>query len=243
MKIMGYSDKGLKRQKNEDFFGYQIKEDGSILAVLCDGIGGNNAGEVASKCAVDTILEDFSHVDSLGNSDEAIEWIKKEVQRANDKIYQLSCSKKEYFGMGTTLVGVYIHDDLTLVMNAGDSRVYGLFDKLVCLTKDHNLFQELLHSGQVSEKDAKSSNTKHVLTNALGVYNRAKVDIGIVKNQYHELLLCSDGLHDYVSEDIIENILMKDKTINEKVELLIQAALIEGGYDNTTVIIIDKEVA
>ena len=242
MKISGYSDRGLVREKNEDSFGYAVKEDGTILALLCDGIGGNNAGEVASKNAVDIILNEFKKSSDLHHSDVASIWIKKVIQDCNDRLYQIASSKKQYSGMGTTLVGVLIYKDMTLIINVGDSRVYGLFDKLVCLTKDHNLLEELIHSGQISEAEAIHSNRKHILTNALGVYNKVKVDIGLVNNDYDCLLLCSDGLHGYVNESVIADVLKKNKTIDEKVELLIQASLIEGGYDNTTVILIDKEV-
>ena len=242
MKISGYSDRGLVREKNEDSFGYAVKEDGTILALLCDGIGGNNAGEVASKNAVDIILNEFKKSSDLHNSSVASNWITKVIQDCNDRLYQIASSKKQYLGMGTTLVGVLIYKDMTLIINVGDSRVYGLFDKLVCLTKDHNLLEELIHSGQISEAEAISSNRKHILTNALGVYNKVKVDIGLVNNDYDCLLLCSDGLHGYVNENVIYDVLKKNKTIEEKVELLIQASLIEGGYDNTTVVLIDKEV-
>lgn len=242
MKISGYSDRGLVREKNEDSYGYAVKEDGTILALLCDGIGGNNAGEVASKNAVDFILNEFKMSSDLHNSDVASIWIKNVIQDCNDRLYQIASSKKQYLGMGTTLVGVLIYKDMTLIINVGDSRVYGLFDKLVCLTKDHNLLEELIHSGQMSESEAIHSNRKHILTNALGVYNKVKVDIGLVNDDYDCLLLCSDGLHGYVNENVIADVLKKNKTVEEKVELLIQASLIEGGYDNTTVILIDKGV-
>lgn len=243
MKIKGYSDRGLIREKNEDSFGYAVKEDGTILALLCDGIGGNNAGEIASKNAIDFILDMFNKSSDLHNSSDASLWITKVIQDCNDFLYQIASSKKEYFGMGTTLVGTLIYKDMTLIINVGDSRVYGLFDKLVCLTKDHNLLEELIHTGQMSASEAQYSNRKHVLTNALGIYNKVKVDIGLVNDDYDCLLLCSDGLHGYVDESVIADVLKKNKTIDEKVELLIQASLIEGGYDNTTVILIDKEVA
>ena len=242
MKIQGYSDRGLIREKNEDSFGYTIKEDGSILALLCDGIGGNNAGEVASKNAIDIILNEFNKSSDLHNPETATEWIKSTIQYCNDRLYQIASTKKQYHGMGTTLVGAMIYKDMTLIINVGDSRVYGLFDKMVCLTKDHNLVEELLHTGQITEEEALHSNRKHILTNALGVYNKVKVDIGLVNNEYDCLLLCSDGLHGYVDEKVIEDVLKKNKTTNEKVELLIQASLIEGGYDNTTVILIEKGV-
>ena len=242
MKIAGCSDKGYKRSNNEDSFGFKVRHDGAVLALVCDGIGGNNAGDVASKIAVDSFLEDFENSPKFHDSHAASKWIKKEIQNLNDKIYRIACSKKEYFGMGTTLVGVFICDDYTLIINVGDSRAYGYFDELVCLTKDHNLMEELLESGQIKEGEVVSDSTKHVLTNALGIYNRAKVDIGLVNSDYDAILLCSDGLHGYVKESVIENVLIKDKPVEDKVELLVQAALIEGGYDNTTVVLIEKEV-
>lgn len=240
MKIVGYSDKGLVREKNEDSFGYKKREDGMMLAVLCDGIGGSNAGDVASHCAVMTMLREFEKAEYLTTPQQASEWIKKVIDLCNDAIYKLASSQRKYHGMGTTLVGVLMTGGMTLIMNVGDSRVYGLFDKMVCLTQDHNLFQELLHSGQLSREEIKKQPSKHVLTNALGVYDKAKVDIGLANNDYDCLLLCSDGLHGYVKEDVIKSILIQNKTIEEKAELLIQAALIAGGYDNTTVILIEK---
>lgn len=241
MKIAAYSDKGLVRANNEDSVGYCIKEDGSLLAVVCDGIGGNNAGDVASKCAKDTILADFEAIQSLNDPYEASDWIKKEINHCNDVIYKLACSKKEYYGMGTTLVGVLMTPKMTLILNVGDSRVYGLFDGMVCLTQDHNLFQELVHAGQLTREEMKQEPSKHVLTNALGVYDKARVDIGLANNDYDCLLLCSDGLHGYVKENVIEDVLLQNKSVEEKAKLLIQASYIEGGYDNVSVILIDKE--
>ena len=170
------------------------------------------------------------------------DWIKNEIDHCNDVIYQMASSNKNLYGMGTTLAGVLMNDKMTLIMNVGDSRVYGLFDRMVCLTQDHNLFQELLHAGQLTSEEIKRQPSKHVLTNALGVYDKAKVDIGLANNDYDCLLLCSDGLHGYVDEHIIKNVLIQQKSAEEKASLLVQAALIAGGYDNTSVIVIDKEV-
>lgn len=242
MRIAGLTDKGLVRPNNEDYYGYTFKEDGTLLAVLCDGIGGGNAGDVASKLAVETLLEEFSNSEPLTTPQIASNWIKKEIEYCNDKIYQLASTKKEYFGMGTTLVGVLIGHGMTLIMNIGDSRAYGLFDNMVCLTQDHNLLQELLHSGHLTEEEIQNTTSRHVLTNALGVYNKVKVDIGLVNDDYECLLLCSDGLHGYVKEYVIHDILLQNKSIEEKALLLVQASLIEGGYDNTSVILIEKEV-
>lgn len=242
MKIAGLTDKGLHRSNNEDSFGYTYKEDGSLLAILCDGIGGSNAGDVASKIAVETFLEDFKKSGDLLTPQIARDWIKNEVDYCNDKIYQIACTNKNYFGMGTTLVGVLITNGMTLILNIGDSRVYGMFEEMVCLTQDHNLLQELVHSGQLTEEEVNLSTQRNVLTNALGVYDKAKVDIGLVNENYDCLLLCSDGLHGYVTEYIIQDILLKNKSIEEKNQLFIQAALIEGGYDNVTVVLIEKEV-
>ena len=240
MKIAALTDKGLKRNNNEDYLGYKIKEDGTLLAVVCDGIGGSNAGDVASKCAVETLLSDFEEAPDFHNPYEASDWIKKEVDHCNDVIYQLASSNKNYYGMGTTMVGVLMTSDMTLVMNVGDSRIYGLFDQMVCLTQDHNLFQELLHAGQLSVDEIKQQPSRNVLTNALGVYNKAKVDIGLANNDYEILLLCSDGLHGYVEESVIRSVLRQNKSVDQKAELLIQAASIAGGYDNCSVLLIEK---
>ena len=99
MKIRGYSDRGLIREKNEDSFGYAVKEDGTILALVCDGIGGNNAGEVASKNAVEIIINEFKESHDLHDSTVASEWIKELIQDFNDKLYAISCLKKQYHGM------------------------------------------------------------------------------------------------------------------------------------------------
>ena len=242
MKIAGFSDKGLVRANNEDSYGYKLREDGILLAVVCDGIGGSNAGDVASKCAVDTILKDFDLAPYFETPREASEWIKNEIDHCNDVIYKLASSNRDYYGMGTTLVGVLMNEKMTLIINVGDSRVYGLFDRMVCLTQDHNLFQELLHAGQLTSEEIKKQPSKHVLTNALGVYDKAKVDIGLANNDYDCLLLCSDGLHGYVDEEIIRNVLIQNKSVEEKAALLIQASVIAGGYDNASVIVIEKEV-
>ena len=143
MKIAGLTDKGLHRSNNEDAFGYTFKEDGSLLAILCDGIGGSNAGDVASKIAVDTFLEDFKNSEDLLTPQIARDWIKNEVDYCNDKIYQIACTNKDYFGMGTTLVGVLVSNGMTLILNVGDSRAYGMFEERVCLTQDHNLLQAI----------------------------------------------------------------------------------------------------
>lgn len=241
MKIAGLSDKGLVRPNNEDSFGYKIRKDGKILAVVCDGIGGANAGDVASKCAVETILGDFEQAPLMDTPQEASKWIKNEIDHCNDVIYKMACINKDYKGMGTTLAGVLLSDEMTLIINVGDSRVYGLFDRMVCLTQDHNLFQELLHAGQLTSEEIKQKPSKNVLTNALGVYDKAKVDIGLSNTDYDCLLLCSDGLHGYVEENIIKQVLVQNKSVEEKAELLIQAALLAGGYDNTSVIVIERE--
>lgn len=241
MKIAARCDKGLMRENNEDTVGYFVKEDHTLLAVVCDGIGGSNAGDVASQCAVDTFIEDFKNSEVFVTPKQASEWIKKEMQYCNDKIYKLASSNKKYYGMGTTLVGVLMNNKMTLVFNAGDSRVYGLFERLICLTQDHNLFQELLHAGQLNQEEIKKQPSRHVLTNALGVYDKARVDIGLANPDYDCLLLCSDGLHGYVKEDVMESVLIQNRPLEEKADLLVQAAYLEGGYDNISVILIEKE--
>ena len=142
------------------------------------------------------------------------------------------------------MVGILHCPNATYVFNVGDSRTYGLYeDDFLCLTEDHSYVADLLKRGEVSEEEAKHHPNRNVLTNALGIWDSVKVDINKVKEDYKMLLVCSDGLHGYVSEELIRHIMESDCALQAKVDLLIQAALDAGGYDNVSVILVDKEDA
>ena len=133
-------------------------------------------------------------------------------------------------------------EDNTYIFNAGDSRTYGLYqDDFLCLTEDHSYVADLLKRGEVSEEEAAKHPNRNVLINALGIWNSMRIDINKIKNDWCALLVCSDGLHGYVPEHNIQYVLQSNRNVKDKVDALIKLSLDAGGYDNVSVIVIEKE--
>lgn len=240
MRFYGLSDRGLVREQNQDSFFCSENKNGELMAVVCDGIGGGKAGDVASSLAVQVMEEQFLMKNKASNDAENIEWIEESIQLANDKVYMDSLTSRSKHGMGTTLVGVLKNDCGVYVFHLGDSRVYAYYDELICLTEDHNLAADLIKSGELSEEEALNHPRGKALTNALGIWSKYNVDINKIRKDFTYVMLCSDGLHGFVSEDVISHILL-DQTLSlrNKVKALINAANLSGGYDNTTVVLIE----
>lgn len=241
MRCYGLSDVGLLREVNQDSFFYAFNENKDFLALVCDGIGGGKAGDVASAIAVETFKQRFKNKKTYISDDENRTWILDSVAAANDAIYEDSITSRKKQGMGTTLVGVLISANATFVFHLGDSRLYALYSKLVCLTTDHNLAMDLMKSGEMSEDDAFAHPQGRALTNALGIWSEYKVDISKIEEKYHSILLCSDGLHGFVEEKVIEDILKSSSEIEDKVQQLIESANSVGGYDNVTAVLIEED--
>lgn len=236
----GASDIGLKRSENQDSFMIAVNKSNELLAVVCDGIGGGNAGDVASSLAANYLKEQFEKTSSFQEDSEVKHWITNVVQKANDLIFLQSVKKKSLIGMGTTCVGVLITKKDSYVFNVGDSRVYGLYDDFVCLTEDHSLINALVKSGQITAQQALTHPKRNILTNALGIMNQVRIDVNKIHSEYKKLLVCSDGLHGYVPEKLIENVLKKETAIQEQVYELIELSIEAGGYDNVTIIVLEK---
>lgn len=241
MNYYGLSNIGLVRESNQDSFYSGFNQNDEFMAVVCDGIGGGKAGDVASQLAVKSIEESFMNKPLLENEVDIKNWIIGMIDIANERIYEDSLSSRNKHGMGTTLVGILIANDNTYMFHMGDSRIYGFYDDMICLTEDHNLAADLIKTGELSEEEAMKHPKGKALTNALGIWSKYRVDINKIKKGYRYLLLCSDGLHGYVAESIIEHIVNdRSLTLENKVEELISAALHSGGYDNITVVILDR---
>lgn len=240
VRFYGLSDTGLVRAINQDSFCATYNINNDFLAVVCDGIGGGKAGDVASQLACDVMRDAFLKNPDLNNDDKVRRWLKAAIKKANDIIFMQSSSHRSQNGMGTTMVGVIATNCYTYVFNIGDSRAYGLYDDLIALTEDHNLLNDLIKSNEISPEEAKGHPKRHVLTNALGIWNDVHVDIARIDDDYLMLMLCSDGLHGYVSEKDIKKILLGAKGLKQKTRELIDEALNAGGYDNITVILMDR---
>ncbi len=246
LEIAGRTDTGKVRNQNEDSIGEEV-ELGTV--VLADGMGGYHGGEVASAIAVNTILhhlhENLANLRS-GGIDKATglacESIiaHEAIAEANRAIVRASESQPQYRGMGTTVVlGVFFNNRLT-VAHVGDSRMYLLRNGVLeHLTIDHTLLQELVDKGFYTEKEARESLNKNLVTRALGIEQEVQVDLREVETQPGDIfLLCSDGLCDMISdEDILVTLKTFGANLQETADNLIRLANENGGRDNISVIL------
>ncbi|MFD1901453.1 Stp1/IreP family PP2C-type Ser/Thr phosphatase [Enterococcus termitis] len=239
MEINFQTDVGRRRNTNQDYAGLFENQAGLALAVLADGMGGHQAGDVASQMAVNNLGVRWQE-SLIETSEKAAQWLIKEIQDENELIYQKGQSQPEYLGMGTTIVSAVLLDRSFVLANIGDSRAYLVRnDQLVQLTEDHSLVNELVKSGEITREMAANHPRKNVLTRSLGMPGTVEVDVTNhlwVPNDY--ILLCSDGLTNMVSEEDILAILLSDQPLKDKVSMLIAQANEAGGADNITVLVI-----
>lgn len=235
--IAGLTDTGRSRAHNEDTIGWR---EVLGLVVLADGMGGHNAGEVASRVAVDTVIDIFEQTDPaqrLDLGDLSVE----AVQLANKAIFQRSSDDPDCSGMGTTLVMASFEDGHLTVAHVGDSRLYRFRGgKLELLTTDHSLVQEMVDSGYLTAEEASRSAKKNMITRALGVEADVAVDIQRQESQAGDLfLLCSDGLSDLVPAGEIRDLIDEHHaSLQRSCEALVDRANERGGLDNISVIMV-----
>lgn len=239
MEINFQTDVGQRRNTNQDYAGLFENKMGLALAVLADGMGGHQAGDVASQMAVNNLGKQWQKSE-IKSSEKAIQWLIQEIQSVNEVIYEKGQSKPEYQGMGTTIVTAALLQESLVLANIGDSRAYLVRgNQLVQLTEDHSLVNELVKSGEITKEMAANHPRKNVLTRSLGMPKTVEVDVTNhvwLPNDY--VMLCSDGLTNMVSEAKMLEIIHSDQSLKEKVATLITAANEAGGLDNITVLII-----
>ena len=235
------TDKGLIRSINEDSYTvFTNQGDYPLVFILADGMGGHRMGELASSIAVEYAKERIEPLISKIKSIEDISRNLKEVtEKANIKVFLGSLENPDNKGMGTTLTIAVVYDDTLLVSHVGDCRVYLLRkNSLMRITVDHTLVQELVDSGKIMPAQAAGHPKRHILTRALGVPEYVTADsyaVSLLKND--KVLVCSDGLHGFVQENVIKNILRKENNPAVAAQLLVNKANNSGGEDNITVII------
>jgi serine/threonine protein phosphatase PrpC len=241
------TDPGRVRDHNEDCI--ESRPDLGLF-VLADGMGGYNAGEVASGMATSLISDglqeswDMRQVSRLGRDESkglSERLIKDQIARANSAIYTTSQNNPECAGMGTTLVVTLFYDNFLSVAHIGDSRLYRLRgESMEQVTRDHSLLQEQLDSGLITPEEAKLSQNKNLVTRALGIDPTVEPEIHVYETQPDDTyLLCSDGLSDMVEDEEIRLTLITLKTNpNLTVQQLVQAANDNGGRDNISAMLI-----
>ncbi len=232
------SDIGRHRKDNQDRVDIITKED-QVLAVVCDGMGGHLAGELAAQMVLDSILASFlEHAPFLDNK-QACDWVASAVRGANHLVYADAYVHAEHAGMGTTLVGVLMMPKEMVVFHVGDSRLYTCQEQLTQRTEDHTYVNMLLKSGSISPWQARYHPQRNILVKAVGVFEDLIVSLQLLPREKQLLLLCSDGLYNCLDEHQIQDILKAGTSVVEKCEELILRANEQGGYDNITVALID----
>ena len=238
--MAGSTDPGRVRGQNEDNIAV-VPEAG--LAVVADGMGGHQAGEVASKLAVEVITQHIIEtlVDSAANGAVEIKSVGDAIQLANRAIYEHARNQPEYAGMGSTVVVTLFYDDKLCVGHVGDSRLYRFRNSLLeQITQDHSVVQELVSRGLVTAEEARQSVNKNLVTRALGVDPVVTPDISEHALQDDDIyLLCSDGLNDVLADGDIEMMLIEHRRqLEDAVRHMIDMANDRGGPDNISVILI-----
>ena len=239
----GYlTDPGKVRDHNEDSVIVTKNIANECLLAVADGMGGHRGGEIASSIAISHIGKRFSEISSIGNKEDAINWIKDVVSEANVQIYKYTNENPESTGMGTTLVMAVLTRDFLLFGNIGDSSGYVLKnEKLHKITSDHTLVNLLVKSGELTEEEAKDHPRKNVLMRALGATTKVEMDIFDVETDVDGIVLCSDGLTNMLDDEQIAKVLCEKSSIDDRLKKLIVKSNNRGGTDNISVTFLEMK--
>ncbi len=240
MESYSISDIGYVRSNNEDAW---AELPAYKFFVLADGMGGHQAGEVASKEAVERLGSQIEELYQKAPPKAAAE-LRAAIERVNREIYQLSLKNRRYAGMGTTLVCLLVCGESLIYAHVGDSRIYRFRDKcLTKLTQDHSLREELLGKGKLKAESTPVGAFKNIITRAIGTHADVQPEIESTQLMDGDIyFLCSDGLTDELSTDEMSSILLKAKTIKEASDSLVSAAKAKGGNDNITIVMVQTNI-
>lgn len=241
VEVFGLSDVGCIRELNEDCYCICGFGDNSErgFCILADGMGGHNAGEVASQNAVKLIAEEMNRLLESGEK-EIPGQLSRAVSAANTGVYTMASENPIHRGMGTTVVTAFIDDGTAYVANVGDSRAYAVRDdEIVQITTDHSVVSELVMRGTITKEEARLHPQKNIITRAVGTDKSVRTDIFEYNYSLGDvMIICSDGLSTMLDDNRILEIIKSKKTSEDTVNSLIAAAKDEGGLDNITVICI-----
>jgi serine/threonine protein phosphatase PrpC len=249
IEIAGCTNLGRVRERNEDAI---ASDENQGIVVLADGMGGYQAGEVASTLAVDFIVEMLTHPLSAwfhstknqagdNNFQKMTLQLKQVIQKTNRKLYKIATEKKQFQGMGTTVVAAIFFERWVAIAHVGDSRMYRLRDESWCqLTKDHTVVQELIEAKLLPPQQARHDSRRHLITRALGVGKEVAIDLQEQEVFTQDIyLLCSDGLYDMLEDHEIKSVLSNTSlSLQQAAHLLIDMANEKGGEDNISLLIV-----
>jgi PPM family protein phosphatase len=248
LRVVVLSDLGNIRKNNEDIGMFFRIADSEValqkgyLLVVADGMGGHEAGEVASRIAAETVSEYYFNTEASLSIEKSLT---KSLAAANKRIYNMSAANKMYKGMGTTCTCVAVVGDAIYFGHVGDSRAYLIKanQSIEQITTDHTYVQELVKNGEISIEEAAHHPKRNILTNAMGTKPDTMIDTGMHQTKLGEgdrILLCSDGLYEYVKDDEMVSILL-NRNLHEAAAIFIQEAKKRGGHDNITVVLAERQ--
>lgn len=240
MEYYALTDIGKVREKNQDQAATAINFKDQVLGVVCDGMGGHKAGEIASHVVEEHVLTCFKANPPFLDDEEVKNWLMDTILEAHQIVKRMANMQEDTKGMGTTVAISVVNGNEAFFAHVGDSRIYVYDDKeIVQMTRDHTLVNELIARGAISEEEGKHHRQKNVLMQAIGVEMDIVPSISKVELNNRNILICSDGLFNSLEDNQILEIVNKDMNVKNKVEFLIEQANIHGGHDNIAVVLIE----
>jgi len=244
MNAFGLTNSGVVRKENQDCFRIDLDEKADVaVCVLCDGMGGAQAGSIASNLAADAFMSHAANtVDTTSTAKDLKNILNEAVNYANIKVYDKSFSDFACLGMGCTLVSVVITPKRVAVANVGDSRAYLISDnKIIQISKDHSYVEKLIDSGMLTRAEAGTHPKRNIITKAIGVEASIKCDLFEPKVKAGDrVILCSDGLSNLVTNDELLSCSSKNSNLEKLCEALVDLALERGAPDNVSVVIVQR---
>jgi len=247
MELWGITDSGKVRKYNQDVFKTFSNDDKDIaVLVVCDGMGGANAGDVASELAADAFMDymrkNIEGINLEFSFSEIADMMTNAVVVANSTVFMKSQQDEEHTGMGTTLTAAVSASCGEVVVNVGDSRLYHVTNsKITQVTRDHSVVEDMIERGEITRSQARWHSSRNLITRALGTGMYEPPDIFFFRmNKGESIILCSDGLTDVVLDSEIQFELLRSATVREICESLVDKALERGAPDNVTAVILRK---
>ena len=236
MDTFSMTDMGLLRNSNQDSVFCEENPIGRFpnLFLVADGMGGHKAGDLASRLCIAEMVKQIQS----STARTPVSAFEQAIEAANQKVYQ--CAKEDFdlAGMGTTVVGAMVEDDVAYIANIGDSRFYRLHEHLEQITVDHSLVEEMVQSGEIQKEEMRTHPNKNIITRAMGVKEEVEADIYEYRLKKGDMILmCTDGLSNMVEDEDMFDIVKGARDIVEAVQMLIEKANSNGGRDNIGVVL------
>ena len=236
----GITDKGVVRSQNQDSYYLNLGKDGLVMAIVCDGMGGAKAGNVASTLAVDiasAYLEELTREELLSDPGGHLA---RAAELANEAVYLRAVQDEDCRGMGTTMVAAILWEGTAYLLNIGDSRCYHLGEEgILKVTRDHSVVEDLVQRGELTPEEARSHPQKNLITRALGAEREARTDLyQVTLKQGEFLLLCSDGLSNLLTDQELLYEAIYGETPETCCQRMLDIALSRGAPDNVTAVLI-----